>query len=120
MVIEVLSSEFCSMLACSEHMRKRRKKKGKWEKICDNCEDKYLYDVYMKLESKADEALGVEEEITILKHDNFAKETEERKEKRREIGFKTMALQQKYQEDNTRLNEEEKKLHALEQQVDST
>lgn len=33
--------------------RKRRRKKNKWEKICDNCEDKYLYDTYMKLEIKA-------------------------------------------------------------------
>jgi hypothetical protein len=28
----------------------------------------------MKLEGKAEEALAVEEEITMLKHDNFAKE----------------------------------------------
>jgi hypothetical protein len=49
------------MPACNDHLRKRRKRKGKWERICDNCEDKYLYDVYMKLETKADEALAVEE-----------------------------------------------------------
>lgn len=49
MVKSLLNSEFCTMPACNDHMRKRRKKKGKWEKICDNCEDKYLYDAHMKL-----------------------------------------------------------------------
>lgn len=60
MVIRMKYSEFCSMVACIDHTRKRRKKKGKWERICDNCEDKYLYDFYMKLESKADEALIIQ------------------------------------------------------------
>jgi hypothetical protein len=50
----------------------------------------------MKLEAKAEESLSVEEEITILKHENFFKEAEERREKRREIAFKTMSLKQKH------------------------
>ena len=62
------------MPACSQHMRKKRRKKGKFERICDCCEDKVIYDFYMKLETKAEEALGVEEEITMLKHDNYTRE----------------------------------------------
>jgi len=49
-------------------MRKRRRKKGKFERICDICEDRVLYETYMKLEAKAEESLAVEEEIVALKH----------------------------------------------------
>lgn len=86
------------MPACGEHLRKKRKKKGKWERICDNCEDKVIYDFYMKLEMKAEEALSVEEEITFMKHDNFAKEAQERREKRSEMAFNTMEIKRKYEE----------------------
>lgn len=49
-----LFSAFCMMPICSDHLRKRRRKKNKWEKICDSCEDKFLFDAYMKLEIKAE------------------------------------------------------------------
>ena len=71
------------MNVCNDHLRKRRRKTGKWERICDNCEDNIIYATYMKLESKAEESLSIEEEITQLKHENFAKEAEDRREKRR-------------------------------------
>jgi hypothetical protein len=35
-------------------------RKGKFQKICDNCEDQALYDIYGKLEAKAEEAFAVE------------------------------------------------------------
>ena len=56
------------MPTCLNHLRKKRNKADKWKKICDGCEDKLLYDSYMKLEMKAEEALTVEEEIITLKH----------------------------------------------------
>ena len=48
-------------------MVKRRRKKNKWERICDNCEDQFLFDAYMKLEIKAEESLAVEEKIVTMK-----------------------------------------------------
>jgi len=30
-------------------LRKKRTKKGKFQKICDNCEDQALYEIYGKL-----------------------------------------------------------------------
>lgn len=59
-------------MACKDHLRKRRRRKNKWEKICDCCEDKFVYDSYMKLEKKKEESLLVEEEIITMKHDNVA------------------------------------------------
>jgi len=49
-----LLSGFCNFVFCSEHMRKKRKNKevNKFVRICDNCEDRYLYSKYMKLEVK--------------------------------------------------------------------
>lgn len=46
-------------MVCLSHMRKKRKYKntGKFVRICDECEDKHLYDKYMKLEMKAEESL---------------------------------------------------------------
>lgn len=76
-----------------------------------------LYDIYMKLEAKAEEAIGVEEEITYLKHENFLKEVEERREKRRDIAFKTMTLQQKYNQESSQLAEQERRVQELEQTV---
>lgn len=58
-------------MACKDHLRKRRVKNNKWEKICDGCEDKLLFDLYMKLEIKAEEALLVEEEIVSMKCKNL-------------------------------------------------
>jgi len=49
MVIVHKLSGFCNLVACNDHLRKRRRKKGKFERICDNCEDRVLYDIYMKL-----------------------------------------------------------------------
>jgi hypothetical protein len=83
MVLYPPHSGFCNLNACTEHLRKRRRRKGKFERICDNCEDRALYDIFLKLEAKAEEAIAMEEEITALKHENFAKEAEERRQKRR-------------------------------------
>lgn len=46
-------------------MRKKRKNKdlGKFVRICDNCEDRYLYSKYMKLELKNEETIIAHESI---------------------------------------------------------
>ena len=59
MVLFRIFSGFCDLVACKEHLRKRRRKKNKWEKICDECEDRFLYDSYMKLEKRKEESLMV-------------------------------------------------------------
>ena len=40
-------------------------------RICDECDDKIIYDKYMKLESKAEEALLMQEMIIQGKHDEL-------------------------------------------------
>lgn len=40
-------------------------------KICDDCEDKYIYDKYMKLEGKAEEAILMQEMIIQGKHEEL-------------------------------------------------
>jgi hypothetical protein len=49
LIITNLFSGFCDMECCNEHLRKKRRKNKKWERICDYCEDKSLYENYMKL-----------------------------------------------------------------------
>ena len=65
MVIGYQFSEFCKDIVCIEHIRKKRKYKNtnKFVRICDDCEDKYLYDKYKSSESKAEEALAMQEMI---------------------------------------------------------
>jgi hypothetical protein len=41
-------SAFCTTKCCKNCIRKKRKSKGKFLGICDNCEDKYLCGVVMK------------------------------------------------------------------------
>lgn len=52
----LINSGFCNFVACNEHMRKKRKhpQTGKFTKICDDCEDKNLFERYMKSEIKAE------------------------------------------------------------------
>jgi hypothetical protein len=59
----------CKFAACSQHIRKKRKDKsgGTWARICDDCEDKYLFECYMKFELKAEEAIQMQEEIVTAK-----------------------------------------------------
>lgn len=38
-------------------------------RICDDCEDKYLFDKYKSTESKAEEALAMQEMIVQAKRD---------------------------------------------------
>ena len=64
------------MEVCNNHLRKKRRKNKKYEKICDYCEDKSLYENYMKLELKAEEALTTQEEIIGMKYNEFLKEVE--------------------------------------------
>lgn len=51
-------------------MRKKRKhpKSGKFVRVCDDCEDKHLFEKYMKTEIKAEEALQLQEMIIETKH----------------------------------------------------
>jgi hypothetical protein len=40
----LLSSGICKYNICNQHLRKKRKdKNGVWARICDDCEDKYLF-----------------------------------------------------------------------------
>ena len=51
-MIFIIWSGFCKGLVCNDHMRKKRKNKNdknKFVRVCDICEDKYLYQKYMKL-----------------------------------------------------------------------
>lgn len=41
-------------------------------RICDDCEDKYLFDKYKSTESKAEEALAMQEMIVQAKRDELA------------------------------------------------
>lgn len=54
LVLKNLCSGWCRDAACGEHLRKKRKSKEthKFVRICDNCEDKYLFGKYMKMEMK--------------------------------------------------------------------
>jgi hypothetical protein len=52
--IYFLYSGFCNYFVCSQHLRKKRKNKGSFDRICDTCEDKYLFESYMKYEMKAE------------------------------------------------------------------
>lgn len=63
-------SGFCNFVVCNEHMRKKRKhpKSGKFVRVCDDCEDKHLFEKYMKTEIKAEEALQLQEMIIETKH----------------------------------------------------
>jgi hypothetical protein len=51
-------------------MRKKRKhpKSGKFVRVCDDCEDKHLFEKYMKTEIKAEEAVQLQEMIIETKH----------------------------------------------------
>lgn len=68
----------CDLTCCKEHLRKRRRLKGKMERICDNCEDKYLFESYMKLELKAEEAILMQEEIVFEKEEYLKNELKTR------------------------------------------
>ena len=73
MVLVLKYSEFCKDAVCSSHIRKKRKHKktGKFVRICDDCDDKIIYDKYMKLQSKAEEAILMQEMIIQGKHDEL-------------------------------------------------
>jgi len=55
-------------------VRKKRKMKNnnKFVRICDDCEDKQLYDKYRNTESKAEEALAMQEMIVEAKRNELA------------------------------------------------
>ena len=69
LVRKSLCSGWCRDAACAEHLRKKRKNKGthKFVRICDNCEDKYLFGKYMKMEMKNEESLTAQETIVLAK-----------------------------------------------------
>lgn len=87
------------METCSDHLRKRRKRQNKWERVCDDCEDRIIFEAHTKLESKREESMMVEEEITTLKWETHLADAEEKRQRRKEVAFKTMTFQQKHEED---------------------
>lgn len=48
------------------------KNTNKFVRICDDCEDKQLYDKYRNSESKAEEALAMQEMIVEAKRNELA------------------------------------------------
>ena len=54
-------------MVCLDHIRKKRYRSGEFGRICDDCEDKILFENYMKVEIKAEEAIVAHEEIVKLR-----------------------------------------------------
>ena len=100
-------------------MRKKRRKKNKWEKICDSCEDKYLFEAYMKLEIKAEEALGVEQEIVTMKYEDLRQLLEAKRVKRRQLSFASEETQAKYDEKMLKLTKEDNKFQSINNKLES-
>lgn len=100
-------------------MRKRRRKRNKWEKICDYCEDKFLYEAYMKLEIKAEESLAVEEEIVAMKYEENKAVLENKRTKRRELSFKQEELENKHDEAMLELTKQDNKYQSINNRLES-
>ncbi len=60
-------------MVCSVHIRKKRKNRqtNVFGRICEDCEDKYLFNKHLKLEKKADEAVSMQETIIQVKRDEL-------------------------------------------------
>lgn len=83
MVRVSLCSGFCDEPACVDHLRKKRKSKktNKFVKICDKCEDDYLFSKYMKFELKNEESIAAQESIVQAKKDEIEMQYKGRKTK---------------------------------------
>ena len=73
----------------------------------------------MKLEIKAEEALGVEEEIVQMKHKTICELLEAKQVKRREVIFKTEEIESEYDEKNRKLKNTENKMQSLANRIES-
>ena len=65
MVTYKLVSMFCNDLVCTTHIGKKRRdpKSNKYARICDLCEDTYLYKKHLKNEMKMEESLAAQESL---------------------------------------------------------
>ena len=62
-------SMFCFDTVCMTHIRKKRRdpKTNKYARICDLCEDTYLYKKYLKNEMKMEESFAAQESLLEIK-----------------------------------------------------
>lgn len=81
-------------------MRKWRKGKTRDVRVCDNCEDKKIYDAVTKGDAMAEEEISTREEIVRLKHLEV-EEVLAGKEKVMEEGLmRKMGNSQRYEREN--------------------
>lgn len=98
-------SEFCKDVVCLEHLRKKRKYKNtpKFLRICDDCEDSYLYDKYMKFETKAEEAIAMQEMIIQTKRDELAELAQAKQTRLQLLRNKQNELEQQKKENESKV-----------------
>ena len=73
----------------------------------------------MKLEIKAEEALGVEEEIVSMKYYDVKEVLENKKVKRREVAFKNQEIQSKFDQQMDRLIKEDNQFLSIANRIES-
>ena len=78
-------SEFCKESVCGEHFRKKRRnpETNKFCRICEACEDEYLYKRHLKNEMKTDESMSTQE---LLMEDKLRELTGQLDGKRTKLG----------------------------------
>lgn len=94
---------------CSSHIRKKRKQTNgnKFVRICDDCEDKILFDRYMKSESKAEEALAMQEMIVQSKRNELADLASAKQTKLQVLKNKQAELEEERKEQESKLKSNE-------------
>lgn len=76
-------------------------------RICDDCEDKYIHDKYLKLEHKAEEAVAMQEMIVQAKHDELGELVASKQTKMAVLRARTKELEETKKEYDHKIRIEE-------------
>lgn len=76
-------------------------------RICDDCEDKYLFDKYRTSESKAEEALAMQEMIVEAKRNELAELAAGKQTKLQMLKNKKLELEEEKKEYDTKIKNSE-------------
>ena len=105
------------MNICKDHLRKRRQMGKVFERICDDCEDRYLFERLKKYQAGAQQAEVVQEQILNLKWQDTVDRLRGRQIKVKSLEAHTTELVMKFQKKHDLVNDEYKIMLEKEKQL---
>lgn len=105
-------SLFCHDIVCIGHIRKKRRdpNTNKFSRICDDCEDRYLYKKHLKNEMKLEESMVAQQLLLEAKCKDLQEMLKGKK-------VKLEVLKQKNQELSEQKKKNEQKCKSQEEQL---